>query len=548
MKSGFKFKKDVLEMKFGKAVFAVIYFFLLTISIIPASADDNDNILRLGLHVSGIGKLDPHFAAGSQDRAAADLIFNGLLRYVPGNAPRLEPDLALAIPEFSIKGTRQVWHIQLKEGVMFHPGPETQSYELTADDVVFSFNKSRSKDTCAYAGNYDGMQIRKTGRHAVDIIVDKPVSPALFLPKISNYSGGFIVSQKAIEKMGYDAFKNHPVGTGPFKFAAYEPDKVLKLAAHKDYFRGRPKLSGVQIWFIPDAADRLNALIDKRLDVISGSGKKGWLDSIRKMGRFAVDIHGVGESAMLHFNTAQKPFDNPEVRKAVAYAIDRNAFLSVSQPELSGPVFSPVPDLFLPGGLSRNDVATLQIEYAADLDRARGILAREGYPDGFTLDLVASEKRSFQSYYKILKEQLEQINVICNIRTVTHKKMHEEIRKHPKPMVIYAAWRPNADAYLTRFFHSDSTILTGKKPDTNFSHYSRIDDLIEAARIETDPDTQARLWVQAQIKILSDMAALPLVYTRQMFVRQPWVDYGHTPVATMALYPQFTEKTTKFSH
>jgi peptide/nickel transport system substrate-binding protein len=109
--------------------------------------------------------------------------------------------------------------------------------------------------------------------------------------------------------------------------------------------------------------------------------------------------------------------------------------------------------------------------------------------------------------------------------------------------VIYAALRPNADAYLTRFFHSDSIVVTGKKPDTNFAHYQAVDKLIEDARLEIDPMKQLNLWGQAQIRIMSDMVAYPVMYTNQGYARKHDVDYGHPLLSTMALYPQFTEKT-----
>jgi peptide/nickel transport system substrate-binding protein len=105
------------------------------------------------------------------------------------------------------------------------------------------------------------------------------------------------------------------------------------------------------------------------------------------------------------------------------------------------------------------------------------------------------------------------------------------------------AWRPNADAYLSRFFHSDAIILTGARPDTNFSSYDKVDRLIEAARLEIDPERQIQLWVQAQIRILDDMAAFPIMYSKQCYARRTIVDYGHSLVSTMALYPQFTENT-----
>jgi peptide/nickel transport system substrate-binding protein len=86
-------------------------------------------------------------------------------------------------------------------------------------------------------------------------------------------------------------------------------------------------------------------------------------------------------------------------------------------------------------------------------------------------------------------------------------------------------------------------VVTGAKPDTNFSHYDKLDDLIEAARIEIDPSKQIELWRHAQIMILQDMVAYPLHYLNQIFARRNYVDYGHEVVSSMALYPQITEKT-----
>jgi peptide/nickel transport system substrate-binding protein len=142
-----------------------------------------------------------------------------------------------------------------------------------------------------------------------------------------------------------------------------------------------------------------------------------------------------------------------------------------------------------------------------------------------------------------MRKQLMQIGIDCRISVETHSNMHKQIRQAPKPMVVYVAWRPNADAYLSRFFHSDAIVVNGARPDTNFSHYSKVDQLIEAARLEIDPHKQAQLWVQAQIRILDDVAAFPIMYTKQCYARRNTVDYGHPLISTMALYPQFTERT-----
>jgi peptide/nickel transport system substrate-binding protein len=500
-------------------------------------------ILRFGVHVSGMGNLDPHFAAGSQDRALADMVFNGLLRYQPGNAPKIEPDLAAAMPEFKMIGGRQVWTVKLRKGVMFHPGPDTAAYEMTAEDVVYSLKKSADGRLCAYAGEYACLSVEPVDRYTVQISLPKPLSAILFLPKLTNYAGGFIVSKKAIETMGYEQFKAHPVGTGPFVFKGYRPGEKLILAANPQYFRARPLLGGVEIHFLPDIQDREAGLKAGELDVIMGFVEKGWPEKMEDEPGVVIDAHGVGEVASIYFNCEMKPLDDIRVRRAIAYALDRQKFLETAGKRFAGEVCSPVPAQFLPGGLTAEETEKLGLAYDTDLEKAKQLLVEAGYPNGFTLDLVTSEKRLYRTYYEVMREQLARIGIACNVQIVSHSDMHKRIRKEPLPIVIYVAWRPNADIFLSRFFHSDSIVVTGANPDTNFSRYGKIDRLIEAARLEIDPEKQINLWKQAQIRILDDMVAYPIMYTIQCYARRAYVDYGHPLVSTMALYPQFSEKT-----
>jgi peptide/nickel transport system substrate-binding protein len=508
----------------------------------PGSGTSPD-ILRFGIHVSEMGSLDPHFAAGSQDRALADMVFNGLLRYQPGKAPKIEPDLAEQIPGFEMIGGQQVWTVKLRKGVLFHPGPQTEAYEMTADDVAYSLQKSARGEFCAYAGEYDGVTAVPVDRYTVRIIVQKPVSSILFLPKLTNYAGGFIVSKRAIETMGYEWFKRHPVGTGPFIFSRYTPGEKLVLTAHNSYFRGRPLLDGVEFHFVPEIERREAALRAGRLDVIMGSGEKGWPEKMAHEPGITVDTHGVGEVATIYLNTRMKPLDDIRVRRAIAFALNREAFLDTMGKQFVGSVYSPVPAQFLPGGLTQAEAESLNLDYAQDLAKAKQLMADAGYPDGFTLDLVTSEKRLYRTYYEVMRKQLSPIGIDCRITVETHSNMHKRIRRTLTPMVIYVAWRPNADAYLSRFFHSDAIVISGAKPDTNFSHYEKVDALIEAARLEIDPKRQTQLWIQAQIRILDDMAAFPIMFTKQCYARKTRLDYGHPLASTMALYPQFTERT-----
>ena len=507
--------------------------------------DEGDRpVLRFGVNAADLATLDPHFASGTQDRTVVDMIFNGLVRYQPGNSAEIEPDLAVAIPEPEEVDGKQVWTFELREGVMCQAGPESEAYELTADDVVYSLQKSANVDRSAYAGDYAGMTVEKIDDRTVAITMDTPISPTLFLPKVANYAGGFIVCSQAVEAMGDDAFKTHPVGTGPFAFESYTPQNSVVLTANDDYFRGAPKLGGVEVRYMPDPSSRELGLQSGELDAASGLSEAQWVERSNAEGNLIADVFGVGEVAFLNLNVTEPPLDNPLVREAIALAVSRDEHLALYGDPVAANVYSVVPSDFMPGGLTQEEAEAAGVVYAQDLERARELLAEAGFPDGFDLDLITSEMAAYRANYEVLQAELAEIGINVNLTVVDHATMHEQIRQDVNPIVIYVAYRPNGDVYLTNFFHSNSIVVDGSAPITNFSHYSAIDDLIEQARAETDPEAQAALWQEANIQILQDLAAYPLHYQNQVYARSQGVDYGHELISSLALYPQITELTT----
>jgi peptide/nickel transport system substrate-binding protein len=80
-----------------------------------------------------------------------------------------------------------------------------------------------------------------------------------------------------------------------------------------------------------------------------------------------------------------------------------------------GSVYSPVPAQFLPGGLNKIDAERLNLAYDQDIAQARRLMIDAGYPDGFSLDLVTSEKRLYRTYYEEMRRQLSQIGIDCRI-------------------------------------------------------------------------------------------------------------------------------------
>ncbi|MDZ7801606.1 MAG: ABC transporter substrate-binding protein [Trueperaceae bacterium] len=515
-----------------------------------ASFAQEDDQLSIAFDASDLTTADPHFAAATQDRAVADMVFNGLVRYRPGDITTFEPDLAVA---WDVSSDGLTWTFHLREGVQCHPWNGNDGYELTSQDVVYSLRKAADPDTSAYAGEYQGMSFEATGPYTVEISVPQPVSESLMLPKVADYSGGFVVCQQAAEDLGQEAFASNPVGTGPFMFSNYVPQQETRLTANEAYFRGEPKLDGVTVRYMPSVSSREAGLETGELDVIEGPPEQPWVESMQDREVGEVMVFGPGETATLHFDTSTEPLGQLEVRRALARCIDRSLVRATVGETVTDPLVSPVPPL-LAGGMTEEEVGAEGLLYPLDREAASQALADAG-AEGFTTEVVVSERASYLAPMQNLQSQLTQCGVQLDLRVVDHSTMHTLIREDANQIVLYIAWRPNADVFLTRFYHSDSAVVTGDSPDTNFSHLGEtdlngdgdvesIDAIIERARGELDADAQADAWREAQLDILDWAVAYPLYIKKLVFARNTNVDFGYEIDSTLALYPQINEQTS----
>jgi len=511
-------------------------------------------VLKSACKQSEAKTFDPHMATGSQDRVVVEMIFSALLRYKPGNmsAEAIEPDLAKSIPVAKILSSgRQEWLINLKPGVKSHPYDGKPGYELTSDDVVYSFKRAADKKYSAFSGDYTGMTFEAVDKYTVRITLETPTSSTLFLPKIVNRGGGLIVCKKPVEEKGGDWFRTHPVGTGPFLFKSYTPMEKVVLERHNEYFRGIPKLQGFEFYFMPDQSSREMAFQKGQIDVIEGPREDVWAEKMSKIpGTVLQNIPG-SETVIAHFNMSVKPLNLLKVRQAMAYALDRKDFISLYGPKVSEALYSPVPVAL--GGLSREECTKENLLYEHDLNKARKLLAEAGYPGGFSLEVFTSESESYQRAYTVMQAQLKKIGIALKISVVDHSTFHTRIRQNLNPIVVYLSMRPDANIILTQYFHSASVVSIGKKPITNFSHLGgvdanqdgaidSIDSLIEKARKESDPKKQVDTWKEAQKKVLQNMAAYPVITLGYLFANKSHVDWGYKPaILTDGL--RATEKT-----
>jgi peptide/nickel transport system substrate-binding protein len=144
-----------------------------------------------------------------------------------------------------------------------------------------------------------------------------------------------------------------------------------------------------------------------------------------------------------------------------------------------------------------------------------------------------------------IQEQLRRVGINLKVDVVSHAAYHDQIRKDVCPLVLYSPVRfPVADIPLSQFFHSKS--IVGKPTAiTNFSHYDKIDDLIERARVEIEPKKQKGYWAQAQRKIIEDAVALPLCSVMVTWARKGNLDYGYELKSSLVYNPLITWTTDK---
>ncbi len=495
---------------------------LLLLCVGPAMAQP---VLRVGIGATQGSTLDPHRATATEDVGLVSWIYGGLLRFPPGSADpaRIEPDLADRVDSTPDGLT---WTFHIRPGVSFHDGSP-----VVAADAVASLRRAADPKRSSFASDYvdvasieatDPMTLRLVLRHAV------PNLPSL----VANYHGGMIMPARLVDD---PAVAQHPVGTGPFAFQSTKPGST-SLVAFPAYWRGTPRLAGIEVRYLLSGQTRELALTTGEIDLMDGRREQRWVERMRKEPGMAVDVFGPGEFRTLLLNRTAPPLDDLRVRRAVAQAVDVAAIVRFVGPDVATIGRSPVP----PGQLGEVAVDLPKPDVAA----ARRLLTEAGHPDGITLKAVTSNISAQLPIMEVIQAQLKRAGIALQLDVVEHAAYHARIRQDLSQLTFYGAARlPVADAYLSAMYHSRSA-PGGASMNLNFAHCDAADAEIDAARGEPDRARQLALWAQAQRKIAADVCSVPLFDLRQVWARTTRLDWGYTLDGALNLVPPVTEATT----
>src|SRR5437879_2038676 len=482
-------RRFALVLSAGVAVVAALT--LLALSAPPGAEAQRKKVMSIAAKEPDT--LDPHSSTIGQSQAISRFLYRGLTRFAIRDGKvttaEVDPDLA---ESWTLSPDGTVWTFKVKKGVQFHKG----FGELTAQDVKFSFERQINRTPGTRFGvNLEVIKsIEVVDPYTIQIAL-KAFDP-IFLLRMVGYQQGYIVSKKAVEKLG-DQFKWNPVGTGPFYFERNSPREKLTLKAFDKYHAGRPQIDEVQWFDVPEDATKLIGLEKGTFDLLYPEAVTAdFADQVKKMGA-VIDRRGPGGQERFYIDMTKPPFDDIRVRRPFMHAIDRKANKETRYPDgLARLATSCVP----PGYFGH--VPMQFPEHNPEL--AKKLLAEAGYPNGITIKNYFISKSFF--YPKVLtlaQEQLKQAGINVELQVVEHATYHENIRKNLNPFVLYGGTRiTDADPWLSLFFDSKEIpdSATGNN-GTNFAHYRGIDDLLTAGRVERDVKKRATIYHEAQKRI-----------------------------------------------
>src|SRR5205807_416953 len=256
----------------------------------------------------------------------------------------------------------------IRKGAMFHNGEP-----VTAEDVKFSYERYRGTSHELMKGNL--ASIETPDPQHVRFKLKKPWPD--FLNFYSSASGaGWIVPKKYVEKVGDEAFKQAPIGAGPYKFVSFTPGVELVLEAFEGYWRKPPSVKRLVMKNIPDEATRLAALKRGEID-IAYSIRGELAEELQKTPGLTLKAPVPG-SQWLYFADQwdpKSPWHDERVRRAANLAMDRegiNQALTLGRSHLTNSIIPESFEFYWRPPLPVYDPA-----------KAKELLAEAGHPNGF---------------------------------------------------------------------------------------------------------------------------------------------------------------------
>lgn len=384
------------------------------------------------------------------------------------------------------------WELNLRKGVKFHNGDE-----FTGEDVKFTVERVLDPNVASpqfsNISGYDHVEV--VDPYTVRIITKQPFP--LVPITLCNLR---IVPAKYFREQGAERVAVQPVGTGPYRFIEWARGDHISLEANPDYWNGVPGIETAVFRIIPEDATRIAALQTNNADLILAVPPINApdLESNPDLTIASSLIERISWIELQALPDSGRPTAKPEVRKAIAHAINRDALIKgllLGNGEKVATMLTPQHVGFSP------DVPG----YNFDLDTAKGLLAAAGYPDGVDLDFMVGTGGSNKETAEAVAGQLSEAGIRVRINLVESAILLAGWQKHDFGDMILATWTSNtfdADGTLYPLFHSGTVWSNYNNPE--------MDSLLDRARSTLNTDEREALYEQALQILRDDEPGVPL--------------------------------------
>ena len=463
--------------------------------------------------------LDPPFCYESEGIQVARQIWDGLFDY-DRKTLDLVPELC---DKWEVSDDGLVYTFSLKKGVKFHDGSP-----LTAEDFVYSWTRASLAATAAPLGYHlspvkgydacaDGSATTLEGVKALDaqtLQVTLSYPYADFVTTLGHVVF-YPVKKADIDKWGQD-YTKHVNGTGPFKFVEWVDDQYINLTRNDDYYGEEAKLDAVEYKIF---ADENTAFLEFKAGNLEFTqipiGKIKATQDDPTFGNYcltapmlAIGYYGMSMNFPLFA-------DNPKLREAINYAIDRENICEVLGEGVSTPMTGFVP----PGipGFQENAAP-----YTYDPEKAKQLLAEAGFPNGEGLETLKfgyNTGSGHEKFGEAIQADFKEIGINMELEgyewgTMLDKAKSGEITFY---RLGWSADYPTMDNFLYPNFYSQSY--------DNYAAYNNpeVDKLLLEARSTIDKDERIAKYREVEKVILADNAFMLIYFYGQRRVIQPYV-------------------------
>ncbi|WP_285780357.1 ABC transporter substrate-binding protein [Microtetraspora sp. NBRC 13810] len=410
-------------------------------------------------------------------------VFQQIFETLYTNAPdgkSVKPWLA---ESYTTSDDKLTWTFKLRSGVLFSNGQP-----VTAEDVKFSLDKAGST---------------KGGWEFINSAIDKVTAPdASTVVITTKYPWAPLLADLACPNNGIvpknyggrsaDDFYNAPVGTGPFMWGSWSKGSSLTLKKNPHYWQqGKPAVDSVTWQVVPDDNTR-NLMVQGGQADINENPPFSTLDQLRSSGTVKVDVFPSTRTDYVMMNNTKKPYDDIHVRRAISYAIDRNALVKsvlFGNGKAANSVFMPTVPYY--------DANTPGLQF--DMAKAKAELAQSSVPNGFTTTYLASSGDSTDAAIaQIMQASLKQLGITMNIQNTDPSAVHD-LQTKLNFEITHSYWTMDiADPDELAQYALDPT-TGGHSFNTGYDDKATID-LVHKAQKTFDTTARQQLYSEIQTK------------------------------------------------